>query len=216
MVQDAVHDCGVFTREARGRGFLLEQEYFRDRQNQLTYVVLGAGLPASDASKYFPHDRTRERRLRDLPLRLVREGRADLLLCLRPLEFGDQPQGKELMTSFLPAEKALARVALLVAHLRFLDLPANPLGVRSLRLEFDPSADRPPLEAWLRPWEERLEENPAHASVHLHVNTRDTAERTDPRSEESDSDLRLAVGFMNPLVTILSVATWYRRICVIT
>jgi len=215
LVQDAFRDSGVFVRADRGA--ILEQEEVRT--NGQKYLVLAAGIGRQDSEFYFRHARNRQDALRDYPLRLRGGGLADILLCMRPVG-SDEPLGAtETRTSFSPQETRLSHVAIKAAHLRVYRLPENPLHLQSLRLEYDPQRmGTPPTEAWLRVWAEIAQDNPAHAVIHLHVNSGEEASwATTPRrpAHQRDEDLRLGIGFPNPLIAVLSLACWYRRTCLL-
>lgn len=213
LVQSAFRDSGIFVRE--GGREVLEQQIVRG--NTQRYVVLAAGIGQQDSQTYFSNERGRQDALRDYPLRLHGDASADILLCLRPATPGEPLEANETRTSFAPNETALSHVAIKAAHLRFFRLPDNPLHLRSLRLEYDPQrTDTPPAEAWLRVWAQTVQDNPAHPLIHLHVNSGDEASwAATPRrpANRRDENLRLGVGFPNPLIAVLSLACWYRRMC---
>jgi len=213
LVQDAFRDSGIFLRGGT-REFLEQGEFYEGGR---PYLVLAAGLGPQDSDVYFSQEQKRREALRVYPLRLRGDNAsAQVLLCFRPVG-AEEPLGpSEIRTPFAPGTNHLGYAAIKAAYLRFFGLPDNQLHLRSLRLEYDPQrTGADPKERWLLNWATIVKDNPAHPAVHLHINSVGATPRdsTQSRPVDGDDNLRFGVGFPNPLVAVLSLACWYRRVC---
>jgi len=145
-----------------------------------------------------------------VPMQVSPSGRASMLLVVRPqYEKESLVRGKYVVYFSSDVGWVEFRQGCYVR----VDELENP-AVRQVRWELDPAeGHKPPQEAWLRTWADLVGCNPAHAPSHWHINSPPVqiSGRRGERRVLDPPELRLATGLPNPLLLILSIASWLRQ-----
>jgi hypothetical protein len=210
-IQSHLHGClqqaGVFER--RVDGAQLFESQISDKFSK-KWLVMGAGVPESEAHELFSEPHKRERAI--VPIQISPNGKVSLLLMMRPLASTEESALLEggYVTDF---SKDVGRVELCQGCYLRVDGLSSPV-IQQVRWELDPvEGHKPPIEAWLRPWANLIGCNPGHPPSHWHVNSAPPEQvgRRQPRRVANPPELRLAIGLPNPLLLILSLANWLRQ-----
>jgi hypothetical protein len=199
-----LRDAGVFERSVEGSQLF---DVNVVRRSDMNWLVIAAGISDAESQEWFSEKTKRERA--SIPLQVIPNGQASLLLMIRPWEPDTPIAPGKFVTDFTSDVK---KVELHSGYLR-VDGLASP-AVEQVRWELDPvEGHKTPLEPWLRPWSERLGCNPAHAPSHWHINSPPIEEvgRRKRRRVVKPPELRLATGLPNPLLLVLSLANWLRQ-----
>jgi hypothetical protein len=210
VLESCLSDALVFERDASG-GALFEVDSLKKEQKE--WLVVAAGVSRDESSVAFPRNPARAERA-TIPLNVLGGGRASFFFVLRPLQYPIENAATFSRAAHFAPRDGIPLVEIREAYFCLWDLPGDESQLKRLRWELDlTAANQNPIETWLQPWKDRIQYNPGHPPSHLHFNPQppdiDAAWRD--RDEQSQTDLRLAVGLPNPLALILSLATWLRQ-----
>ncbi len=215
LIQDIFSECikdiAVLERvESDGR-FFESDSIKKERKN---WLVIGAGLDESEASRFFPGNSKRAENS-IIPLR-YKSCKISMLFVVRPFngEFDSISMSSSLIAPFAP-RKNIPWIQIRNAFLNVYDIPKNNNKLINFRWEWDTNHSfEEPYERWLRLWKNEIGFNPAHPPSHLHINSRTYKENIEfvKRAGDTADDLRLSFGNPNPLSLILSVAVWLRAL----
>lgn len=179
------------------------------KKGNVNWLVAAAGVSESEADEFIADGDEERKRFATTPLQVLPVGQASLLLVLRPCDGSLATESGKFATEFT---RDIGSVEMFKAYFRIdgLESPA----IQQVRWELDPvQGYLQPQESWLRPWANEIGCNPAHAPSHWHINSppREVGGPRQRRSTVVPPELRLATGLPNPLLLILSLASWLRQ-----
>lgn len=203
--EGCLQQAGVFERSVEGAQ-LFDIEIVE--RSQRKWLVIAAGISHSESNEFFSDQHKRERAI--VPMQVTPHGQASILLVLRPEDPAASLVRGKYVTFFSTDVGWVEIHQGCYVRVDGLESPA----VKQIRWELDAvQGHREPQEAWLRPWANIVECNPAHAPSHWHINSPPIEEpgRRDQRRVFVPPELRLATGLPNPLMLMLSLANWLRH-----
>ncbi len=208
---DCFSDSAVFDRrEAEGNYFEADDI----RKDNSHWLVIAAGLTDTEARSLFKGNTTRAKRA-SIPLRFMEKCEISVLFVARPFLGNAMDASSRCFIAPFAPKRGMPWIELRQARVRISSLPPNRNSLQNFRWEYDcRQAKQQPLEGWLHRWNREFGFNPAHSPSHLHINS-DELSPDETRPGDTIEDLRLAIGNPNPLVLIMSIAVWLRRILIV-
>ncbi len=203
-----LEDCAVFHRPDSD-GKLFESEVIH-KENK-TWLVIAAGLCESEANKWFSgHKKRAENSI--FPILFKQRCEISMLFVVRAYDGNSIYSNPMRLIVPFAIQQQIPYLEMSQAYVRIWGVPDNYHNLMNLRWEWDTRPTKNyPYEKWLRNWTYDIGFNPAHPPSHLHINT----ERLDPsklRTGDLCEDLRLAIGNLNPLSFLFSLAVWLRTL----
>lgn len=204
-------DAAVFERSVTDGQFFETNDIEKERKR---WLVIAAGIDKREASDLFIGNRGRaERSL--TPLTFKDGCKVSILFILRPLEEDLYNSQDGILAVPFASSNKIPWVEMSRSYVRILDIPENNSRLTNVRWEWDIEvSSRDPIEPWLNCWKNDCGFNPAHPPSHLHLNSTVLEDVGYKKRGDGgvNNDLRLAMGNVNPLAFLLSIAMWFRRI----
>jgi len=201
-------DIGIFERSEADNRYFESGDITRENTK---WLVVAAGLNQSQAVKLFKGSPKRVEKA-VIPLRYRDTCELKILFELRAC---DNTVEASWPIAPFAAKSDVPWVEIRNAFLGVVNLPENQQSISNLRWEWDVySSLKKPTEKWLRKWHAECGFNPAHPLPHLHINSAylDSAQNVPQRPVKTIDELRLAIGYPNPLALLLSLGTWLRKL----